>query len=256
MPIPIPQNMLTIPGVVGGWPLEVAEVVDRSPRIRRIGLTGEGLDGFHYDPGQDVMILLESLGDRALSRRYTIRDFDERQRLLHIEVVQHDADGPGQRWIAQAKAGDVVSVVGPRGKITLNPDAEWHLFVGDESFIPGALNMLEALPPDTAALAFLQVADTTDEAAFTPKGSNKQLTWLHNVGGDDADPSRLIEAIQRADLPSGRGYAYVAGEVQFTSALQRALLDKGFTPQQMSPKAYWGRAKANGPHGEPERPRD
>jgi NADPH-dependent ferric siderophore reductase len=248
--------MLTIPGVLGGWPLEVAEVTDRSQHIRRIGLTGEGLGGFHYDPGQDVMILLESLGERALSRRYTIRDFDERERVLHIEVVQHDADGPGQRWISQVKPGEVVSVVGPRGKITLNPAADWHLFVGDESFIPGALNMMEALPADTPGVAFLQVSGSDDEASFAPRGANKQLTWLHRGSGDEADPSRLVEALNRAQLQSGRGHAYVAGEVQFTAALQKALQSKGFAPDQISPKAYWGRAKANGPHGEPERPRD
>lgn len=42
--------------------------------------------------------------------------------------------------------GDRVDGVGPRGKVFLDPDAHWHLFLGDESAAPASLNMLEALP--------------------------------------------------------------------------------------------------------------
>jgi NADPH-dependent ferric siderophore reductase len=35
------------------------------------------------------------------------------------------------------------------------------------------------------------------------------------------------------------------------SGLRDVLADRGFAADQISPKAYWGRGKANASHGEP-----
>jgi hypothetical protein len=35
--------------------------------------------------------------------------------------------------------------------------------------------------------------------------------------------------------------------------LREILASRGFPPDQMSPKAYWGRGRANAGHGEPAR---
>jgi hypothetical protein len=39
------------------------------------------------------------------------------------------------------------------------------------------------------------------------------------------------------------------------NAAQRAALERGLQPEQLSPKAYWGRGKANANNGEPEKER-
>ena len=46
---------------------------------------------------------------------------------------------------------------------------------------------------------------------------------------------------------------YIAGEVQIIAAIQRAALARGLAPEQVSPKAYWGRGKSNANNGEPEK---
>ncbi len=79
------------------------------------------------------------------------------------------------------------------------------------------------------------------------------LTWLHRLGRPAGDPAALVAAAARVALPPGPGHAYLAGEARVVLALREALGARGLAPQQISPKAYWGRGRANAAHGEPAR---
>src|SRR5207244_3148457 len=102
----------------------VARVVDVSPRLRRVTLTGEELDGLTIDqPAASVRLLLPSPGSADLvvpawngnefllpdGRRPTIRTFTPR-RLdtnaleLDVEIVVHGG-GAASEWAADAGAG-------------------------------------------------------------------------------------------------------------------------------------------------------
>jgi NADPH-dependent ferric siderophore reductase len=246
----IPPNLLTIPGV---QPLEldVAEVADLGPRMRQIQLTSPTLDAFEHQPGQDVMLVLGQAGDRALSRRYTIRGYDPRRRYLELNIVAHGVDGIGARWAAEAQPGDRVNGVGPRGKIFLNPDAEWHLFLGDETAGPATLAMIESLPSQVPAFAYLEVTDPEDQLPHAASDQH-DVTWLHRGLRSALESTLLADAFAKFALPPGRGHVYINGEVQLVSALKRAALERGLAPEQVSFKAYWGRGKANAGNGEPE----
>jgi NADPH-dependent ferric siderophore reductase len=247
---PLPQRLLSIPGV-RPLELEVADVSDLGPRMRRIRLAGAGLDDFSYEPGQDVMLVLGG-GERALSRRYTIRAHDARSKTLELNVVAHGVHGPGAEWAASTRPGDRVNGVGPRGKIYLDRDADWHLFLGDDSAAPASLSMLEALGPDVPAQAYLEVSSPEDELPSSVAGSaTQQVIWLYRGETPATASTMLVDAITSADLPSGRGHVYIAGEVQIVNAILRAALARGLTADQVSAKAYWGRGKANENNGEP-----
>jgi NADPH-dependent ferric siderophore reductase len=248
---PLPPRLLTIPGVV---PLElvVTEAADLGPRMRRIGLTGRGLDDFAFRPGQDVMLVLGG-GDRPLSRRYSIRRFDPLTKTLELNIVAHGVHGPGADWASTAEPGGRINGVGPRGKIFLDPDADWHLFVGDDTAAPASLAMLEALPAAVPGLAVLEVSAVEDELATAADGGSHQVKWLHRGDRPATSSDLLVEAVTSAALPPGRGHVYIAGEVEVVAAVQRAALGRGLAPEQVSPKAYWGRGKSNANNGEPEK---
>lgn len=250
--IPIPDNLKTIPGV---QPLElsVAGVTDIGPHMRRLQLTGDSLSTFSYQPGQDVMLVLAMTDGRPLSRRYTIRAFDPDSRTLELNLVAHGIDGLGARWAANARVGDRVNGVGPRGKITLDPNADWHLFAGDESAAAGVLNMLEALPADVPGIAFLEVGGPDDElpSRISDNGTQR-VRWLYRGQTPVTECTMLEDAIAGVELPTGRGHGYFAGEVQRVAAIQRAALARGLAPEQLSPKAYWGRGRSNAARGEPD----
>jgi NADPH-dependent ferric siderophore reductase len=55
------------------------------------------------------------------------------------------------------------------------------------------------------------------------------------------------------ELPAGSGHAYLLGEASVVLALREKLTARGLPPDHMSPKAYWGRGRANAGHGEPAR---
>jgi len=245
---PLPPRLLTIPGV-GPLELEVVEAADLGPRMRRLRLAGRGLEDFTYQPGQDVMLVLGA-GERPLSRRYSIRSFDPHSKVLELNIVAHGVHGPGAEWASTTEPGDRVNGVGPRGKIFLDPSADWHMFVGDDTAGPASLSMLEALPAGMPGVTFLEVTSAEDEL-FT--SSTQPVSWLHRGDAQAISSTMLVDAMSSAELPAGRGHVYIAGEVQIVAAVQRAALARGLAPEQLSPKAYWGRGKSNANNGEPEK---
>src|SRR5215472_11267121 len=141
---------------------EVVSSAPLTPHMQRLVLTAPELDGFRYEPGQDVMLLVAADGTRPVRRRYTIRYLDLARRMLTLDVVRH-GDGPGERWVAAARPGDRIEGIGPRGKITTSASADWHLFMGDESALPAIFAMTEALPGDSAATVVIEVPGPDDE---------------------------------------------------------------------------------------------
>jgi NADPH-dependent ferric siderophore reductase len=232
--------------VVDSWPA--------SPNLQRLVLTAPELGNFGYQPGQDVMLLVDRDGDRPVRRRYTIRALDPGRQLLTLDIVRH-GQGPGERWVGAAAPGVTVEGIGPRGKISPVPDADWHLFIGDESGLAAIFAMAESLPPQASATVILEVPEPADEQELRPRAP-VQLTWLHRQDRPAGDPGALVDAAAAVTIPAGRRpHAYLIGEARVVSALREALQARGLEPGHLSPKAYWGRGKANASHGEPAKDR-
>jgi NADPH-dependent ferric siderophore reductase len=232
---------------------EVADTTELTPHMQRLQLTAPELTGFTYIPGQDVMLLVAADGRKPLRRRYTIREFDPARLVLTIDVVLH-GDGPGERWVRSAKPGDRIEGIGPRGKVFPSPDAEWHLFMGDESALPAILAMTESLPGDADATLVLEIPEADDEQEVLA-AARTRVSWLHRLDRRAGDPaaSVLVAEAAEVELPPGRGHAYLLGEASVVLALRERLGARGLPQGQMSPKAYWGRGRANAGHGEPAR---
>jgi NADPH-dependent ferric siderophore reductase len=236
--------------------LEVVASYRLTPVMQRVELTAAELATFRYRPGQDLMLMVEVRDGRPVRRRYTIADLDPGRRLLRLGIVRH-GDGPGERWVRAARAGDVVEAAGPRGKIFPVADADWHLFIGDESALPAFFAMACALPAGTFATVILEVPGPEDEQPLVP-AADVTLRWLHRGrpgrgGRPPGDPAALAAAAREVTLPPGRGHAYLAGEAAAVLTLRDVLAARGLSAEQLSPKAYWGRGRANAEHGEPAR---
>ncbi len=253
--------MLDLVGRPGGpladaalWHLEVIDAGPLTPSIHRLVLTAPGIDSLHYAAGQDLMLRVPLAGDRIVNRRYTIRKLDPISAAVTIDVSVHGA-GPGTDWIRAAQIGDRIDAIGPRGKITVRSDADWHLFVVDETGLPGTLAMIEALPPGSRATAIAEVDTPADEQRpDTSQAEAIDLRWLHRLDGSvPGDPVLLAEAIATLELPAGLGHAYVAAEAGVVRGVSRDLGDRGLRPDQISAKAYWRRGLPNAEHGEPTR---
>jgi len=254
-----PDRMLDLVGRPGGpladaslWRLEVVDAGALSPNLLRLVLTAPDMEGLHHRAGQDLMLRVPMADHRVVNRRYTIRRFDRAVPAVTLDVSSH-GKGPGTDWIRAARVGSRIDAIGPRGKITPRAEAEWHLFVGDETGLPGALAMIEGLVPGSRAIALLEVDSPADEQRpETAHTDRLDIRWLHRpAAGAPGDPTPLLEAVTGLDLPPGRGHAYVAAEARVTRAVQRSLVERGLDPDQISAKAYWRRGLPNAEHGEP-----
>lgn len=228
---------------------EVVQSERISPSMQQIVLTAPELSDFRYEPGQDVMLLVAAEGTRPVRRRYTIRSLDRSSLALTLNIVRH-AEGPGERWVSGARPGDRIEGIGPRGKITTSLDADWHLFMGDESAMPAIFAMTESLPGDADAVLVLEIPDPEDEQELLAPARTR-LSWLHRLSGAAGEAALLSEEAAELELPDGLGHAYLFGEAKVVLGLREILTTRGLDAAQISPKAYWGRGRGNAGHGEP-----
>ena len=231
--------------------VEVVESGRMSPSMQRIVLSAPELEDFRYEPGQDVMLLVAAEGNKPVRRRYTIRSLDRSSLAMTLNIVRHE-QGPGERWVEAARQGDRIEGIGPRGKITTSPDADWHLFMGDELAMPAILAMTESLPGDADAILVIEIPGPDDEQELLAPARTR-LSWLHRLSGAPGDPGLLSAEAADVELPEGRGHAYLFGEAKVVLQLREIMAGRGLESDQVSPKAYWGRGRGNAGHGEPAR---
>jgi hypothetical protein len=152
-----------------------------TPTMRRIRCTAPGLADLSYRPGQDLMLAVPAAG-ASFRRRYTIRSFDPAAPSVDIDVVLH-GDGPAAAWAASVQPGGRIEAIGPRGKVTVDADADWHLFAGDDSAVPASLAMAESLPDPDRALVVLEVDGPDDQQqASTADGREIRCTGCTGPG--------------------------------------------------------------------------
>ncbi|WGW12611.1 siderophore-interacting protein [Saxibacter everestensis] len=244
--------------------LEVVDVVDLTPRMRRIVLGGSELASFaandfadqyvkllfrqpgvDYGEPFDIGFVRENLprADHPVPRTYTVRYFDADRALLALDFVVHGDEGIAGPWAATAHKGDEVILLGPGGAYSPSPAADWHLIVADESALPAALNAVEALPDTARGQVFLEVADQTEEQPVdAPSGVD--VVWLHR--GADPTGSMIVNAVTSAPWPAGRVHAFVHGEAGFVRKLRTHLReDRELASDQLSISGYWRAGKTD-----------
>jgi NADPH-dependent ferric siderophore reductase len=239
--------------------VQVARVEQITPRMRRITLTGDELEGFasaaaddHVKlffppPGQDrpVLPVLTAEGQTypagakpAIVRDYTPRRFDPRTGELAIEFVLH-ADGPASDWAAGTAPGQWIGVGGPRGSLLIPDDYTAYLLVGDETALPSIARRLEELRPDQSALVLVEVADRDEHYPLQTPGQ-AAVSFLYRDGVAAGASTLLDQALASLPLASAETHAWLAGEIETIRRLRRLLMeDKGLPRDQIKAAGYW-----------------
>ncbi len=214
--------------------IAVVEHVQRlTPRMIRIVFGGEGLAGFGAGEFTDHYVKLR-IGERT--RTYTVREWDGER--LTIDFVVHGDEGVAGPWAAAAKPGDTLELRGPGGAYTPDPDADWHLMVGDPSVVPAISASLARVPEGRLVHVLLQGDGPEDEQPLESPG-DLRVQWLHG-GGDE----RLADAVRALEWPEGAVHAFVHGEASAVRALRRHLLaERGLPRESVSISGYWKRKR-------------
>lgn len=238
-----------------------------TPRMRRIVLGGDALDGFvtaaaddHVKlffpaPGQDGPVLPIAGPDgitwpndalRPTVRDYTPRRWDPVARTLTLEFVLH-GDGPAASWAANAAPGDHIGVGGPRGSL-IPADHDLTLLIGDETALPAIARRLEEMSPGARAIALIEIADAAEERHL-PTAANAGISWIHRDGEAPGGSALLLQALDALRLPAGDAHAWLAGEIEAMRTLRTRLVERHGIPRAAIRAAgYWrtGQADAHG----------
>jgi NADPH-dependent ferric siderophore reductase len=226
------------------WPLTVVRKTRIAPRMTRVSFAGSDLDELVWKRGQDVVLEIPNSDGGFARRHYTIRNHNAENRTMDIDFVLH-GEGASGPWLDGLKCGHEINAVGPRGHTMVNPNADWHLFTGDETCIPGIFAMIEGLPADARAYAFIEVRDEDNKLPLDAE-ADARITWLSR-GGADAAPSRLVyDAVEKFQFPQGRGHAYTIGETSNVRAVRHRLLERGFAREQICAEGYWRPGRIGG----------
>lgn len=241
--------------------LEVVRTTTVTPRIRRISLGGEQIAGFPtgchamhlkvFLPRQgQVVPELPTLGPkgpvwppadrRPVTRTYSVRAFREHEGELDIEFVLHGDEGPASRWAAKAAPGNKIGIAGPGGSDPmLDPDADWYWFAGDLSALPGISALLEQLPAGEKGRAFIEIPDASEKRTLRCN-ADVDIVWLERGNLSAGQNSILLDAVRATPLPSGRGFAWVAGESSAVISIRTHLRrERGFERAQLYSLPYW-----------------
>ncbi|EHR50088.1 siderophore-interacting protein [Saccharomonospora marina XMU15] len=242
----------------GGKPvsrLRVLRTERLTPHMIRVVSGGEGLSNFVPNGFTDsyVKVLFgvpgvtypEPFDLRAIKaelprelwpkqRTYTVRGYDPVAGELVIDFVYHGETGLAGPWAANLRPGDEMLVAGPGGGYAPNPQADWHLLVGDEAALPAIAASLEAMPADARVRALLLVENEAEQQPLATK-SAAEISWLHRDAGDD-----LVAAVRALDFPPGTMQGFVHGEAGFVRELRGHLLnERGVPKTALSISGYW-----------------
>ncbi|MFC5995155.1 siderophore-interacting protein [Pseudonocardia hispaniensis] len=227
-----------------------------TPRMIRITLTGDELAGFPGSgPDRRIKMFFPVEGQerpaiprastggpvwpageaRPTIRTYTVRRFDPGVGELDVDFVLHEGHGPAAAWARDARPGAWVGVSEPGGRWVPDPAAAFHVVIGDETALPAVSTVLEAIPPQVPAMAYLEVADADEEQ---PLPGAAQVCWVHRGARAAGEP--MVEAVRTATLPEGHGQAWLAGESAAVKELRTHLLgERGFERRAVYATGYW-----------------
>jgi len=214
----------------------VTEVAWLTPSMVRVIVTGPDLEGFGAGEFTDHYVKCR-FGDKT--RSYTVRAWDPTSLHLTLDFVVHGDEGFAGPWAARAKPGDVLEMMGPGGAYAPDPEADWHLMVGDDAALPAIAASLSRVPAGVPVFVVIEVDGPEHEQPLDSPG-DLSVTWVHRTRGPGEDPSLQLDAVQGLSLPDGRGRAFVHGEATAVRLLRRHLvLERGMPSESLSASGYW-----------------
>jgi NADPH-dependent ferric siderophore reductase len=224
--------------VLGDGDLDHFESTGKTDEYVNIQFVPEGADySIPFEPGDLEGVAAEH---RPKPRRYTVRAWDAEQKRLTLDFVAHGDEGYAGRWVQQAGPGDRLQFKGPGGGYSPDPNASWHLLVGDESALPAIARTLEQVGAGARCIVLLVVDGPEYEQPLSTPG-DADIVWLHRR--DSPEPENLLaDAVAALEFPPGPVDVFVHGEAGEVRDVRRHLVaERGIDPDAASISPYWRR---------------
>jgi NADPH-dependent ferric siderophore reductase len=239
--------------------LEVSKVQAVSPKMVRVTLRGEALQGFGSPSPDDHVKVFVPLPGHAHptvpvmtaegprfadgvtpspARDYTPRRYDSQAGELVIDFVLH-GDGPASTWASQARPGQTLAIGGPRGSRIVPDDFDTYVMIGDETALPAIGRWLEELPASARAITFIEVADR-DEVQALESRAEVEHHWFFRDGAAPGTTRQLEDAVRALSFPAGDTFVWIGAESRVVRGIRLHLLnERGHNPDWMKASGYW-----------------
>jgi len=171
--------------------------------------------------------------EQLVGRHYTPRHYDAARGELAIDFYLHEA-GVLTSWARQAQPGAELVIGGPKGALVPPEDFDWYLLAGDETALPAIARRLEQLAAGVRVVVIAEVARAGLEIDL-PTAADAEIRWVYR----DLQPTALVQTLEALALPTGEGYAWIAGEASQARAARQALLAKGLPKDWVKAAGYW-----------------
>ncbi|MBD3943587.1 siderophore-interacting protein [Microbacterium sp. NEAU-LLC] len=174
---------------------------------------------------------------------------------VDLDFYLHPSPGPASRWAAQAKPGDELVIVGPRGSRGAPQGAGRLVLVCDETALPSATRWAAEVPA-TTSVELLAVAadDGAWIAGYVSSTSGRVDIRVSVLAAGDADA--LLAALEAADVDAST-FVFAAGEASTLIPVRRHLKGTLALPsEQFAVSGYWKRGTVGFDHHAPIDPAD
>ncbi|MBZ9766279.1 MULTISPECIES: siderophore-interacting protein [unclassified Mesorhizobium] len=235
-----------------------------SPHMQRVRFCGRDLGrfahgGFHVrlllppagrqavwpTMGADGLIVWPSGEDALTIRVYTIRALDVAEGWLDIDFVLHPgAETPAASFAQNARAGDIIGMIGPGGGDV--PEASNLLLLGDDTALPAIGRMLEELAPSVRAEAFIEV-DGPQDRVMLAAGENIAVHWLYRHGREAGRAGLLPEALRERGRGADDLFVWAGCEFADFRDIRRTVRKEwALSRNRHLVTAYWRRGASGG----------
>jgi len=208
----------------------VTAVKSVGDRLVSIELSGAGLCGVAWVPGDKVQVLLPSRD----ARTYTPVRWDSAAGVTELLVYRHPGDTPGTAWSRAVAVGDVCRFVGPQRSVRAPDDRPVVLF-GDETSFAVARALASSLPAGRVAAVF-EVASRADSDASLRSLDLADAVTVERAA-DGAHHVLVAERLRDALARKAGAELVMTGCAQSIQAVRALIKAAGAKPG--TSKAYW-----------------
>lgn len=219
-----------------------------TPTMKRVRIACDALAGVRVPPGRHVRIQINDplslsgvLCPGETLRTYSVWEHAPESGEFEIRAHLYEGEGIGLTWARKVTEGERLCFWGPLGDFDLQPDAPYHLFVGEETAAAAFGPMIRALGPGARVHGLLESGSAAEEV---PVPGGHPLVRVHRDGASAVSSPTLLEALAALDLPDEPGAAYVAGEALTARAVRDHLVGARSWPRtRIRVKPFWTPAK-------------
>lgn len=236
----------------------VQKIDQVTPRVRQLVLGGAPLAGFRIPrPGAHIKLLfgadpkepVDLKKMRSQMRTYTPRHFNPETHELTVEFVLH-GNGLASTWAAQAQVGETLMVAGPGGGMDIPDTLQAMVMLVDDSAMPAAGAVLEALPAGCTPIIICEVEDADEQRSLSSKIETQPI-WLFRQE-QSIKPGALLESYLPKVLAGIEDvddvFWWIACEANAMRRVRSQLLNQqGVRKDRLVSRGYWKSGASNHP---------